>query len=182
MTDAGDPRSHAPPSRATPRPLDGTGRRFAVLAAHFNGQVVDRLLGGALEGLASCGVAPGDVTVTWVPGAFELPLAALHAARSGRFDAVICLGAVIRGETSHFDYVAGEAARGIQRVGLDTGVPVMFGVLTTDSVEQAMARAGGAHGNKGMDCARSALEMVTMIDDLAAAGGSEAKSEGVVGA
>jgi 6,7-dimethyl-8-ribityllumazine synthase len=178
---ADDPRSHAPASGARHGELDGTGRRFAVLAARFNGQVVDRLLDGAVQGLTSCGVAEDDITVAWVPGAFELPLAALHAARSGRFHAVICLGAVIRGETAHFDFVAGEAARGIQRVALDTGVPVLFGVLTTDTVEQAAARAGGAHGNKGSDCARSALEMVMMVDDLGRGErGGGARTEGVV--
>jgi 6,7-dimethyl-8-ribityllumazine synthase len=175
-------RAHARPSRVPPGEIDGSGRRFAVLAARFNGEVVDRLVEGALEAFAAAGVRAEDVGVTWVPGAFELPLGALHAARSGRFDAVICLGAVIRGETPHFDHVAGEAARGIQRVALDTGVPVLFGVLTTDTVEQAMARAGGDHGNKGADAARSALEMAATIDDLGRGGrGGGNERKGVVG-
>ncbi|HYT29495.1 MAG TPA: 6,7-dimethyl-8-ribityllumazine synthase [Actinomycetota bacterium] len=102
----------------------------------------------------------------WTPGAFELPLAAKRAAGSGRFDAVVCLGAVIRGETAHFDFVAGEAARGIQAAALETGVPILFGVLTTDTVEQALERSGGAHGNKGWDCALAALQMIELLGRL----------------
>jgi len=106
------------------------------------------------------------VVVEWTPGAFELPLAAKRAAGSGRFDAVVCLGAVIRGETAHFDFVAGEAARGIQAAALETGVPILFGVLTTDTVEQALERSGGAHGNKGWDCALAALQMIELLGRL----------------
>lgn len=141
--------------------------RVAVVAAAFNRVVTERLLDGARAGLRSLGVPDDGVAVVWTPGAFELPLAARRAAESGRFDAVICLGAVIRGETAHFDFVAGEAARGIQDAALASGVPIMFGVLTTDTVEQALARAGGAHGNKGFDCALGAAQMVDALDLLA---------------
>jgi 6,7-dimethyl-8-ribityllumazine synthase len=158
---------HAPPGAASERPA-GAGRRVAVLAARFNGSVVERLVDGALACLREHGVHDDDVRVSWTPGAFELPLAALRAAESG-FDAVVCLGAVIRGETAHFDFVAGEAARGIQEVVLRTGVPVAFGVLTTDTVEQANERAGGAHGNKGRDAALAALQMVNVLDELGGA-------------
>jgi len=145
---------------------DGEGVRVAVLAARFNGAVVERLLEGCTAALHRHRVRDADVRVAWVPGAFELPLSAKAAAASGGFDAVVCLGAVIRGETSHFDYVAGECARGLQDVALETGVPVLFGVLTTDTASQAMDRAGGAHGNKGWDAAVAALEMVKVLDEL----------------
>ena len=144
----------------------GAGRRFAVLAARFNGDVVERLVEGASGCLSAHGVGEDDVVVEWTPGAFELPLAAKRAAGSGRFDAVVCLGAVIRGETAHFDFVAGEAARGIQAAALETGVPILFGVLTTDTVEQALERSGGAHGNKGWDCALAALQMIELLGRL----------------
>jgi 6,7-dimethyl-8-ribityllumazine synthase len=144
--------------------LDGRDLRVAVIAARFNGEVVERLVAGARACLRGAGVADEDVSVFWVPGAFELPLGAKRAARSGRFDAVVCIGAVIRGETAHFDFVAGEAARGIQDVALATDVPVSFGLLTTDTVEQALDRAGGAHGNKGCDAALAALQMVRLLD------------------
>src|SRR5262249_43956326 len=120
----------------------------------------------ATASFEAAGVAAGRVHVTWVPGAFELPLAARTAAATGRYAAVVCLGAVVRGETAHFEYVAGEAARGIMDAGLQTGVPILFGVLTTDTIDQAMDRAGGSHGNKGWDAARAALEMVKVLDDL----------------
>ena len=144
---------------------------MAVLAARFNGSVVERLVEGAVTCLAEHGVREGDIEVAWTPGAFELPLAALRAAQSG-FDAVVCLGAVIRGETAHFDFVAGEAARGIQEVALRTGVPVAFGVLTTDTLAQANDRAGGAHGNKGWAAALAALQMVNLLDQFGAGAGS----------
>jgi 6,7-dimethyl-8-ribityllumazine synthase len=146
----------------------GGGRRIAIVAARFNGEVVERLVDGATEALAAAGVSDDDVEVVWVPGAFELPLAARAAASSGRFDAVVALGAVIRGETAHFDFVAGEAARGLQDAALETGVPVSFGVLTTDTVEQAMDRAGGAFGNKGPDAAMAALEMIGIVEGFRA--------------
>lgn len=162
---AGDARSDA---RIEPA-LDGAGMRVAVLCGRFNDLVTMRLLEGARRGLASAGVDADDVRVTWVPGAFELPLAAKAHAESGRFDAVICLGAVIRGETTHYDIVAGDSARGIQRVQLDTGVPVMFGVLTTESLEQALARSEDAGGhNVGEECGHGAVEMVGILRGLKA--------------
>jgi 6,7-dimethyl-8-ribityllumazine synthase len=145
---------------------EARGRRFAVVASRFNGVVVDKLVDGAVSCLRAHGVAEDDLDVVWVPGAFELPLVARRLAVSGGYDGVICLGAVIRGETAHFDFVAGEAARGIRQVGLDTGVPVMFGVLTTETYEQAMDRAGGQHGNKGWDAAMAAMETVDVLDRL----------------
>jgi 6,7-dimethyl-8-ribityllumazine synthase len=147
---------------------DGTGRRMAVVAARFNEIVTAKLVEGATTGLANHGVAEADVDVAWVPGAFEIPLVASRMARSGRYDAVICLGAVIRGETAHFDLVANEAARGIAQVALETGVPVVFEVLATEDLAQAEARAGGAHGNKGWAAAETALEMAWLLDRLPA--------------
>jgi 6,7-dimethyl-8-ribityllumazine synthase len=143
-------------------------RRYAILAAAFNEPVVERLVDGARSCFDERGVPDGNVTVAWTPGAFELPLAAKAAAASGRFDAVVCLGAVIRGETSHFDFVAGEAARGIREAGMETGVPVVFGVLTTDTIQQALDRAGGDHGNKGCEAALAAMQMVTFLDQFRA--------------
>jgi 6,7-dimethyl-8-ribityllumazine synthase len=146
--------------------LEGRGRRFAVAVARFNEVVTSRLLEGALSAFRRHGVADDDVDVAWTPGAFELPLTAKRLAASERFDGVVCLGAVIRGETAHFDYVAGECARGIQQVALGTGVPCIFGVLTTDTLEQAIDRAGGKHGNKGWDAATAAMEMAGLLDEL----------------
>jgi 6,7-dimethyl-8-ribityllumazine synthase len=137
--------------------LDAKGLNFAILVARFNGAITDKLLAGAREAFTECG-AKGQ-QVFYVPGAFELPFAAKKLAGRGGFDAIVALGAVIRGDTPHFDYVAGEAARGLQQVGLETGVPVIFGVLTTDNWEQAEARAGGVAGNKGFDAAMTAIEM-----------------------
>ena len=142
------------------------GARVAVVCAKFNGGITARLLDGALAGLGAHGVDPSGVTVAWVPGAFELPLGALRVAMSGRVDAVIALGAVIRGETAHFDFVAGECASGLQRAALDSSVPVVFGVLTTDTVEQALARACDGPDNKGYEAARSALEMADLLGKL----------------
>jgi len=136
---------------------DARGLTFAIVVARFNGTITEKLLEGAREALEKAGAA--GLQVFHVPGAFELPLAAMKLARRGGFNAVIALGAVVRGDTPHFEYVAGEAARGLQRVALDTGVPVAFGVLTTDTMEQAEARAGGAAGNKGFDAAMTAIEM-----------------------
>lgn len=144
--------------------LAGQGRRFAVVAARFNELIGRQLLAGALDGLARHGVADADVEVFWVPGAFEVPQMAKRAAASGRFAAVICVGAVIRGATPHFDLVAQNAARGVAEAALSTGVPVIFGILTTDTVEQALERAGTKAGNRGWDAALAALEMA----DLAA--------------
>ncbi|GAB4335824.1 MAG: 6,7-dimethyl-8-ribityllumazine synthase [Dehalococcoidia bacterium] len=142
--------------------LDGSGLRICVVVARWNMFVTQKLVDGAKATLAERGVAPGDITIAWVPGSFELPTAAGWAARSGRFDAVICLGAVIRGETSHYELVAGEAAAGIADLGRETGVPVVFGVLTTENAEQALARAGGEHGHKGEEAALTAIEMARL--------------------
>jgi 6,7-dimethyl-8-ribityllumazine synthase len=139
---------------------------MAIVAALFNEVITRKLLEGALAGLRSHDVGEDDLTVVWVPGAFELPLVARRLASSGRFDAVVCLGAVIRGETSHFDYVAGEAARGVASAASDTGVPILFGVLTTESMEQALDRAGGRHGNKGYDAAVAAIQMANLMRRL----------------
>ena len=143
--------------------LDGAGLRIAVVVSRFNEGVTSLLLQGALDGLSKHGVRDQDVTVAWVPGAFELPIAANTIARQGGVDAIVCLGAVIRHETDHYRYVAGEAARGIADVSRETGVPLMFGVLTTDTEEQALARAGGAEGNKGYDSALAAIEMANLM-------------------
>ena len=142
----------------------GGGRRIAVVAARFNEVITGRLLQGALDGLRSFGVADDDVDVAWVPGAFEIPLVAGRLASSHDYDAVICLGAVIRGDTAHFELVAAETARGIMDVTRATGVPVIFEVLATEDLAQAEARAGGAHGNKGWEAARAALEMAALLD------------------
>ena len=149
--------------------LDGAGLRVAVLAARFNSEITLRLLDGARRGLRSVGVAEADVTEAWVPGAFELPLAAKTYAESGRVDAVICLGSVIRGETTHYESVAGESAAGILRAGLATGVPIVFGVLTTEDDDQAYARSEGPGGhNVGEEGASVAVEMATLIRSVRA--------------
>ncbi len=142
------------------------GRRFAIAASRFNEIVVRRLVDGALECLGANGAGEEQVDLAWVPGSFELPLIARVLASSGRYDAVICLGAVIRGETPHFDHVAEQAATGIRRVAEDTEIPVVFGVLTTDTFDQAMERAGGVHGNKGWDAAMAAMEMASLLARL----------------
>jgi 6,7-dimethyl-8-ribityllumazine synthase len=141
------------------------GRHFAIAVARFNEVVTGKLLDGAVEALRAHGVDEDDLVVVWVPGAFELPLVARRLAESG-YDAVICLGAVVRGDTAHFDHVAGQAARGIRAAGEETGVPVIFGVLTTETFEQAIDRAGGKHGNKGWDAAMAAMEMAAVLERL----------------
>jgi 6,7-dimethyl-8-ribityllumazine synthase len=141
----------------------GDGLRIGIALARFNRAVTDRLLAGALEALAAHGVADDAVDVASVPGAFELPLCAQRLAMTGRYDALVCLGAVVRGETPHFDFVAGEAANGIAAVARSHDLPVAFGVLTTDTMEQAMARSGGDAGNKGYEAAVTALEMVQVL-------------------
>jgi 6,7-dimethyl-8-ribityllumazine synthase len=141
---------------------DGAELRVCVVVARWNGFITQKLLEGALSTLRESGLAEADVTTAWVPGSFEVPTAARWAAESGRFDAVVCLGCVIRGETAHFEYVAGGAAEGILKVSLDTGVPVIFGVLTVENVEQAMARTGGKDGHKGEEAARTAIEMANL--------------------
>ncbi|MCL2393817.1 MAG: 6,7-dimethyl-8-ribityllumazine synthase [Acidimicrobiaceae bacterium] len=147
--------------------LDGTGMKIAIAASRFNELVVDRLVAGATDGLRRHGVADDDVTLAWVPGAYELPLLAAKLATSGIYDAVITLGAVIRGATSHYDLVAGQCAAGISRVALDTGIPVVFGVLTTENLEQALERAGSKAGNKGFESATAAIEMVDVLRQVA---------------
>jgi 6,7-dimethyl-8-ribityllumazine synthase len=146
--------------------LDATGMCIGIVVSRFNDIISTRLLEGAVEALRHHGVAAGDIDVVWVPGAFEIPIAARELARLGAVDAVVCLGAVIRGDTAHFEYVAGEAAQGIASVHATTGVPATFGVLTVDSVEQATDRAGGKHGNKGAEAADTAVEMVSLLRDL----------------
>lgn len=150
--------------------LDGSGLRVAIVAALFNGATTDSLVKWCREGLVRRGVAERDLTIEWVPGAFELPLAAKAFAESGRVDAVVCLGAVIRGDTAHFDFVAGEAARGIREVSLQTGVPVMFGVLTTDTVEQAEDRSRDDETNKGFEAAEGAIHMALLLRRLRSKG------------
>jgi len=144
--------------------LDGRGLRVAVVVSRFNEATTRLLLEGALDGLRRCGVE--EVDVAWVPGAFEIPPVASHLARSGRYQAVVCLGAVVRGETPHFEYVAGQSAAGIARVGLEAGLPVVYGVVTADNTEQAAERAGGKAGNRGRDAALVAVEMATLLRAL----------------
>jgi 6,7-dimethyl-8-ribityllumazine synthase len=145
---------------------DGAGIRFAVVAARFNEVITSALVEGALAALARAGVADDDVTVVWVPGAFEIPVVASRLAQGGTVDAIICVGAVIRGETAHFGLIASEAARGIAEVSRVTGVPCIFEVLATEDLAQAQARAGGSHGNKGWEAAQAALEMVHLLRAL----------------
>lgn len=146
--------------------LLGSGYKFGIVVSRFNEFICSKLLGGAYDALHRHDVADDDITTAWVPGAFEIPLAAQKMAESGKYDAVICLGAVIRGATSHYDLVCNEAAKGIAQVSLKTGVPVMFGVITTENIEQAVERAGTKAGNKGFDVATSAIEMVNLLKQL----------------
>ena len=146
--------------------LVAEGIKVGIVAARFNEFITSRLLSGAVDGLTRHGVREEDIHTAWVPGAFEIPLIASRMAKSGKYDAVICLGAVIRGATTHYDYVCNEAAKGIAMVSLETGVPVMFGVLTTENIEQAIERAGSKAGNKGYDCAVGAIEMVNLIREI----------------
>lgn len=146
--------------------LDATGLRIGVVAARFNRFVTSRLVEGACEALLSHGVREDDLAVVWTPGSFEVPLAAAEMARSGRWDALVCLGAVIKGETAHFDYVAAEAARGVAEASRETGVPMAFGVQTAYTEEQALARAGGSAGNRGHDAALAAIEMANVLRRL----------------
>lgn len=140
--------------------------KIGIVAARFNEFIVSRLIGGALDGLKHHDVPEEQIDLAWVPGAFEIPVIAEKMAASGKYDAVICLGAVIRGATSHYDYVCNEVSKGIATVGLQTGVPVLFGVVTTENIEQAIARAGSKAGNKGYDCALSAIEMVNLLNQI----------------
>ncbi len=143
--------------------LQAQGMRFALVVGRFNDFIGSKLVEGALDALKRHGASPDDIAIAWVPGAFEIPLVARKLALSGKYDAVITLGAVIRGSTPHFDYVAAEVSKGVAHVGLETGVPVIFGVLTTDTIEQAIERAGTKAGNKGADAALSAVEMVDLL-------------------
>ena len=147
----------------------GQPRRFAVVASRFNQAIVERLMDGALNALVRHGVSADDVDVVWVPGAWELPIAARRLLASERYEGIVAVGAVIRGDTPHFDYVAGEASRGLAQASAEFDTPIGFGLLTCDNQEQAEARAGGAHGNKGWDAALAALEMVDLFDRLDAA-------------
>ena len=143
----------------------GSGMRIGMVAARFNEFIVSKLVSGAEDALVRHGVDSDSITLAWVPGAYEIPVIAKKMAQSGRYDAVICLGAVIKGSTSHYDLVCNEVSKGIASVGLETGVPVLFGVITTDNIEQAIERAGTKAGNKGYDVACSAIEMVNLIKD-----------------
>ena len=138
------------------------GMKVAIVASRFNEIITNKLVGGAVDGLVRHGMDEDNITAVWVPGAFEIPTIAKKLAESGKYDAVICVGAVIRGQTSHYDYVCNEVSKGIAQVSLQTGVPVMFGIVTTENIEQAIARAGSKAGNKGYDCALGAIEMVNL--------------------
>lgn len=140
--------------------------KIGIIAARFNKFITSKLLGGALDGLKRHNVNENDIDVAWVPGAFEIPLIAKKMANSGKYDAVICLGAVIRGSTSHYDYVCNEVSKGIATVSMNSDIPVMFGVVTTENIEQAIERAGTKAGNKGYDCALGAIEMVNLIREM----------------
>jgi len=146
-----------------------TKQRFAIVVSRFNEFITARLLAGAIDALERHGCPAGQITEVWVPGSWEIPLTAKKLASSGRFDAVICLGCVIRGHTPHFEYVAAEVAKGVAAVGLETGVPTIFGVITADTIEQAVERAGTKEGNKGADAALAAIEMTNLLAQMQAA-------------
>ena len=146
--------------------LVAKGMKVGIVAARFNEFIVSKLLSGALDGLRRHDVKEDDISVAWVPGAFEIPIAAQKMAGSGKYDAVICLGTVIRGSTSHYDYVCNEVSKGIAHVSMESQIPVLFGVLTTENIEQAIERAGTKAGNKGYDCALSAIEMVNLLKEI----------------
>ena len=146
--------------------LGANGMKVGIVAARFNEFIVSKLLSGALDGLRRHDVKEDDISVAWVPGAFEIPIAAQKMAGSGKYDAVICLGTVIRGSTSHYDYVCNEVSKGIAHVSMESQIPVLFGVLTTENIEQAIERAGTKAGNKGYDCALSAIEMVNLLKEI----------------
>ena len=146
--------------------LTAKNMKIAIVVARFNEFITSKLLSGCIDCLIRHEAADEDLTVAWVPGAFEIPMAAKKLAESGKYDAVICLGAVIRGATSHFDYVCAEASQGIAQVSMQTGVPVAFGVLTTENIQQAVERAGTKAGNKGVDCAMTAMEMVNLFKEM----------------
>ncbi len=148
--------------------MTARGIKVGIVAARFNEFITSRLVGGALDALRRHEAAEEDIVTAWVPGAFEIPVVAKKMAMSGKYDAVICLGAVIRGSTSHYDYVCSEVSKGIAQVSLESGIPVMFGVLTTENIEQAIERAGTKAGNKGAECACGAIEMVNLMRELEA--------------
>ena len=144
----------------------GKKEKIGIVCARFNEFIVSKLISGAEDTLVRHGVDTDDITLVWVPGAFEIPIVAKKMAASGKYDAVLCLGAVIKGSTSHYDYVCNEVSKGVAQVGLQAGVPVMFGILTTENIEQAIERAGTKAGNKGYDCAVSAIEMINLIKEI----------------
>ena len=146
--------------------LIAKGKSFAVVASRFNDFMTKELVAGCRDTLVRHGVDDKDIALLWVPGAFEIPLAALKAAKAKHYDAIICLGTVIRGATPHFDYIAAEVAKGVSKISLDTGVPVIFGVITADTIEQAVERSGSKDGNKGQDAALSAIEMANLTEQL----------------
>ncbi len=146
--------------------LVANGAKIAIVAARFNEFIVSKLVSGGVDGLVRHNVLDDDITLAWVPGAFEIPLMASKLAKSGKYDAVICLGAVIRGSTTHYDYVCSEVSKGIANVSLNTDIPVMFGVITTENIEQAIERAGTKAGNKGYDCAVGAIEMINLSKQI----------------
>ena len=146
--------------------ISGKGLKFGIVAARFNEFIVSKLVGGALDTLHRHETADSDIDVAWVPGAFEIPIVAKKMAESGKYDAVLCLGAVIRGSTTHYDYVCSEVSKGVAQVGLQTGVPTIFGVVTTENIEQAIERAGTKAGNKGSDAAMAAMEMASLLGKL----------------
>ena len=146
--------------------LGATGQKFGIVLSRFNAFIAEKLLEGALDTLLRSGANDDDIEVARVPGAYEIPLVAQKMAKSGKYDAVICLGVIIRGATPHFDFVANEASKGIAQVGMETGVPIIFGVLTTDTIEQAIERAGSKAGNKGSECAAAAVEMVNLLGQM----------------
>ncbi len=142
------------------------GMKVGIVASRFNEFITNKLLGGAVDGLVRHGVEEKNITAAWIPGAFEIPTVAKKMAESGKYDAVICVGAVIRGSTTHYDYVCNEVSKGIAHISMETGVPTLFGILTTDNIEQAVERAGSKAGNKGYDCALSAIEMVNVMGQM----------------
>ena len=153
-----------------PRIIEGQlvskGKKYGIAVSRFNEFISSKLLGGAIDALTRHGVKDDEITVAWAPGSFEIPVVVKKMAQSGKYDAVIALGAIIRGSTPHFDYVAAEASKGVAHVGLDAGIPVLFGILTTDTIEQAVERAGTKAGNKGFDAAMGAIEMVSLMEQL----------------
>ena len=146
--------------------LQAEGKKFGIIVSRFNSFISEKLLEGAIDTLLRSGASDDDIEIVRVPGAYEIPLIALKMAKSGKYDSVICLGVIIRGATPHFDFVANEAAKGIAQVGMDTGLPIIFGVLTTETIEQAIERAGSKAGNKGSECASAAVEMVNLLSKI----------------